>query len=276
MGEELDRLESGPPRPLRGVWLFPNRPAGELVEAVVRAEELGLDEVWLADEGVAREPMALLAAAASATNRITLATGVTTPLLRHPGALAASAATVDELSRGRFRLGLGIGGEKSLGPFSITTERPVGGLRDAIATIRAVLAAESGAGYRRPAHAFGPRPVPIWVGARGPQMVTMAAKNADGLFLSGCTPEQHVDIIGRVRGINPKLGIALYQSASDSRRDGTVTCWNEVAYHLAEEVERFRPTSFGINLVDLVEGGVSAVEAVEQAAAVLAEVASQS
>ncbi len=256
--------------------MFPNRPAPELVEAVVRAEELGLDEVWLADEGVAREPMALLAAAASATNRITLATGVTTPLLRHPGALAASAATVDELSGGRFRLGLGIGGDKSLGPFSITTERPVGELREAIAVARAVMAAESGAGYNRPAHAFGPRSVPIWVGARGPQMVKMAAKHTDGLFLSGCTPEQHVDIIGRAKGISPKLGIALYQSASDSRRDGTVAGWNEVGRHLAEEVERFRPTSFGINLVDLADGGVNAVAAVEKAASVLAEVTNRS
>ena len=37
----------------RGVWIFPNRSAAELVEAIVAAEEVGLDEVWLADEGVA-------------------------------------------------------------------------------------------------------------------------------------------------------------------------------------------------------------------------------
>ncbi|MGA1077342.1 MAG: LLM class flavin-dependent oxidoreductase, partial [Ilumatobacteraceae bacterium] len=72
----------------RGVWIFPNRPAGELVDAIVAAERAGLDEVWLADEGVAREPIPVLAAAAVRPSTIVLATGLTSPLLRHPGAIA--------------------------------------------------------------------------------------------------------------------------------------------------------------------------------------------
>jgi 5,10-methylenetetrahydromethanopterin reductase len=252
--------------------MFPGRNTIELVDAVVRAEELGLDEVWIADEGIARDPMVVLAAAAVATNRITLATGITSPLLRHAGPLAAAAASIDELSGGRFRLGLGIGGEKSLGPFGLSTSRPVGELKEAVATARAVLAAEPGPGYEPGEHAFGPRTVPIWIGARGPQMIAMAAANSDGIFLSGCTPEQHASIIGRARSINAGIGTALYQSASDVLAGPTVSTWGEVGSVLTDEARRFRPTSIGINLVDLIDGTTGAVEAVERAAAILADI----
>ena len=252
--------------------MFPNRPGPELVEAVVKAEELDLDEIWLADEGIARDPMVVLAAAARETSRITLATGVTSPLLRHPGSLAAAAATLDEISGGRFRLGLGIGGVKSLGPFGLVAERPVGALRDAIATVPAVLAVEKGHGYQPADHAFGPRSVEVWVGARGPKMIAMAADVADGVFLSGCSPEQHDEIIGRARLVNSEIGTALYQSASDLVNSPTVCSWAEVSNLLAGEWRRFRPTSIGINLVDLMSGDTDAGAAVERAADVLHQI----
>ncbi len=112
----------------------PGRRCGRLVEAVVAAEELGLDEVWIADEGVARDPVAVLAAAAMQTTTIKLIVGVTSPVLRHPGAIAASLATLDELSDGRAVLGLGVGGDMSLAPFGLAAERPVALFRDAIQT----------------------------------------------------------------------------------------------------------------------------------------------
>jgi alkanesulfonate monooxygenase SsuD/methylene tetrahydromethanopterin reductase-like flavin-dependent oxidoreductase (luciferase family) len=56
--------------PHTGVWMFPAAPAPQLVEAVVRAEQLGLDDVWIADGGIAQEPMAVLAFAARETSVI--------------------------------------------------------------------------------------------------------------------------------------------------------------------------------------------------------------
>ena len=58
-----------------GVWFFPDRPADELVRAIVHAESVALDEVWLGDEGPAREPFAVLAAAATRTADISLGVG---------------------------------------------------------------------------------------------------------------------------------------------------------------------------------------------------------
>ena len=182
----------------RGVWLFPGVAAGALVDAVVAAESAGLDEVWIADEGVAREPVPVLAAASRQTSRIRLGVGITSPLLRHPGAIAATMATLDELSDGRAVLGLGVGGGLSLDPFGLATTRPVGVVADAIRVARGVLGGRPVQGrlpYEPPAHAMAPRPVPVWVGARGPQLVGLAAREADGLFLSGCTPAELEAII---------------------------------------------------------------------------------
>ena len=260
---------SEPGFPRRGVWLYPGAPAPALADAVVAADELGLDEIWIADEGVAREPMTVLAAAASRTNRIDLAVGITSPLLRHPGALAATAATLDELSDGRAMLGLGVGGEDSLGPFELSTDRPVGVLREAIRLARAVFEGSRVAGYTAPPHAIPPRHVPIWVGARGPQLTRTAARSADGLFLSGCTPDQHQRIVGDVRAIDPLVPLALYQSASDRDRRPSVLAWAEVGEHLGAEAARLAPTSVGINLVDLIATGSDPVALVERAAAVL-------
>lgn len=256
-----------------GIWLFPAAPADRLVEAVVRAEEVGLDEVWLADEGVAREPFAVLAAAARETTRIGLAVGITSPLLRHPGALAATASTIDELSGGRFTLGLGVGGGMSLDPFGLVADRPVELLAGAIATARAVLDGRSddAVGYRRPDHAAPPRSVPIWVGARGPRLLELAAREADGVFVSGCSPDQH-DRVGRIlSAARERVGLALYQSAGDGVPGSSSSTWDDVGSVLRTEADRVGPTSVGINLVDLIDPTADPVAAVERAARVLVD-----
>lgn len=254
----------------RGVWIFPNRPAGELVEAVVAADELGLDEVWLADEGVAREPVPVLAAAAARTARILLATGITSPVLRHPGAIASSMATLDELSGGRAVCGLGAGGHLSLGPFGLAADRPVGRMREAVRLIRAVHAGRDTEGYEAPDHAMPPRSVPIWIGARGPQLVRLAAETADGLFLSGCSPDDMQRIISDARSID----VAVYQSATDRPSTVSEHGWDAVGDLLAAAVEEHRPASIGINLVGPAgDTGVDLVAQVARSAEVLAAVA---
>ncbi|NDH47268.1 MAG: LLM class flavin-dependent oxidoreductase [Acidimicrobiia bacterium] len=52
------------------VWIYPNVAASDIVAAICSLDAAGIDEVWVADEGVAREPFALLAAAATVTRRI--------------------------------------------------------------------------------------------------------------------------------------------------------------------------------------------------------------
>src|SRR5947209_5953815 len=90
----------------------------QLVEDVVRAERAGFDFSvasdhyfpWLDEQGHAPYVWSVLGAAAQATTRIPLMTYVTCPTFRyHPVVVAQKAATLQLLSEGRFRLGLGSG-----------------------------------------------------------------------------------------------------------------------------------------------------------------------
>jgi len=255
-------------RPRRGVWMFPGLPADELVDAVASAEQLGLDEVWIADEGVARDPLAVLAAAAARTSTIRLAIGITSPLLRHPGAIAASIATVNELSGGRATLGLGVGGDAALGPFGIVADRPVAILRDAITTVRAVHGGERTQHYSPPDHAMPPRAIPIWVGARGPQLVRLAAVHADGLFISGCTPEQHDEIAAGAATVG-EVDLAIYQTAVDSPSTASELDWDVAHAELENAVTQLAPVSIGLNLVQFADPTGEPARVLERAAAVL-------
>jgi hypothetical protein len=246
-----------------------------LVEAVRAAEDCGLDEVWIADEGVAREPFTILAAAAVHTTRVTLGVGITSPLLRHPGALAATAATLNELSHGRAVLGLGIGGTESLDPFGISSSRPIAEMSSAISICRGVLGRQAVVGYDPPAHAMPAQQVPIWLGARGPQMIRLAAQRCDGVFISGCTKAQVDSIVaGSQTHVDPSrsspYGLALYHSASEVLSGDTISTWEQSGADLAQLAGEHHLTSLGLNLVDLsLPSGPDAPALVERAATVL-------
>lgn len=84
----------------------------DVVGLARRAEALGFSGVWVGDSVLAKprlDPLSTLAAVASATDAVTLGTAVYLPTLRHPVHVAHETATVDQLSGGRLRLGIGVG-----------------------------------------------------------------------------------------------------------------------------------------------------------------------
>lgn len=168
-----------------GVWFFPAAPSATIVDALVAAEQLGLDEVWLGDEGPARDPFALLAAAAQSTHRIRLGVAVTNPYLRHPATTAATAITIHELSGGRMVLGLGPGGDLALAPAQIQRARPLAATRDALRIIRAVCRGYPTEGYTPMSHALRAPDLPVFIGARGERFNRFASAEADGAFFGG-------------------------------------------------------------------------------------------
>ncbi len=203
------------PVPKTGVWFFPDRPTGELVEAIVHAERRGLDEVWLGDEGPAREPFTVLAMAAARTERIRLGLGITNPYVRHPGIAVASAATMAELAGPRIVLGVGAGGAMSLAPFELTVDRPVSPVRSFQADARASRDGTQVEGYVPSDLAVAPvaPPVPVYVGARGPHLNRLASELADGVFVAGMPPFRFAEVIGWARSARP-VEVALYPSAA--------------------------------------------------------------
>ena len=89
-----------------------NRPeAAPLLALAERAEALGYDSIWVGDSILARprhEPLTLLSAVAARTRKAELGTAVLLPALRNPVVLAHGVATLDQISEGRFILGVGI------------------------------------------------------------------------------------------------------------------------------------------------------------------------
>lgn len=240
--------------PRIGIWMFPDAPAQDLVDAVIRADRAGVDECWIADEAVSREPMVVFGAAAPRTTHVKMGVGITSPVIRHPGAMASSIATLDELSGGRAILGFGVGGSLSLGPFGLRAERPVALVRDAIRTARAVIERRSSDLYDTPAHAAPARSVPIFVASRGEQINKLASREADGVFLSSWVLDSLGIAVEWARSVRP-IHVAMYPSIRfrpDAPNDPTSLSGDPaaVAAGLVDLVERHRPESIGLALVD--------------------------
>jgi probable F420-dependent oxidoreductase len=85
--------------------------AAPLLALAEKAEGLGFDSIWVGDSLLARprhDPLTLLAAVAVRTTRAELGTAVLLPALRNPVVLAQQIATLDQISQGRYILGVGI------------------------------------------------------------------------------------------------------------------------------------------------------------------------
>jgi alkanesulfonate monooxygenase SsuD/methylene tetrahydromethanopterin reductase-like flavin-dependent oxidoreductase (luciferase family) len=85
------------------------------VQAAVAAERAGFDDVWLAEHhfmsyGICPSAVTLAAYVLGATRRVGVGTAVSVLSTWHPVALAEQAALLDQVSAGRFRLGVGRGG----------------------------------------------------------------------------------------------------------------------------------------------------------------------
>jgi 5,10-methylenetetrahydromethanopterin reductase len=194
------------------VWFFPDAPSAVIVSTIEAAEALGLDEVWLGDEGPARDPFGLLAAGAARTRRIRLGVGVTNPYLRHPAATAAAALTIHELSGGRMILGIGPGGDLALGPVHIPRIKPLSATRDAIRLIRAVSRGEATDGFTPPRHGLVGHDLPLFIGARGEAFNRLASEVADGVFLGGIPRSRLQATVDWARWKRP-IAISAYPSA---------------------------------------------------------------
>ncbi|EAR25655.1 hypothetical protein A20C1_05291 [marine actinobacterium PHSC20C1] len=198
-----------------GIVILPQQPWAEAKHQWIRAEELGFDHAWtydhlswrsLADE-TWHATVPTLTAAASVTSRIGLGTFVASPNFRHPVTFAKELATLDDVSEGRFLLGVGSGGtgfdstvlgQPELSPRERHTrfeefvrgldqllrfETPgSGGISFSGDWFSAVNARMVGAPARSPR-------LPFVVAAEGPRGLRLAAELADGWLTLGRTAD---------------------------------------------------------------------------------------
>ena len=113
-----------------------------MIEFVRAADACGYDSFWM-PEAWERDAFATLAELASQTERIQLATGIINVFSRSPALIAMSAATIDDLSGGRFRLGLGTSGARVIEDFhGIRYDKPLTRLKETVQIIRKLLAGD--------------------------------------------------------------------------------------------------------------------------------------
>jgi F420-dependent oxidoreductase-like protein len=166
------------------------------------AERCGYESVWVG-EFHGTDPFPLLAWVGSQTSRIGLGCGVAQIAGRTAVTMTAGAVTLDCLSGGRFRLGLGVSGPRVVeGWHGRPYERPLSYLRDYVAVVRMALSGEpiryageqitlplasSPAAAPLPFPA-PPSPMPVYVAALGRGAVALAGELADGWIAIHCPP----------------------------------------------------------------------------------------
>src|SRR5438477_2729554 len=113
------------------------RTLDESVSRAQEAERLGYESVWATQLPDARDAALVLAAYAAATQWVRLGTGVLPIYTRHPTAMAQMAATLDELSSGRFILGIGVSHKVTVeSMWGMKLERPVDAMREYLSIVQ--------------------------------------------------------------------------------------------------------------------------------------------
>src|SRR5438105_2534094 len=170
--------------PYEGSLAFP-----EAVELAQRAEALGFDSVWM-PEAYGTDAISILGALAARTERIRLGTGIVNVFSRSPALIAQTAASLDSISGGRFKLGLGTSGHQVIsGWHGVPFERGIRRLRETIEIVRMVLRRERVSfegevfkldmGLRLITHPLRDS-IPIYLATLTPAGIALAGEVADG------------------------------------------------------------------------------------------------
>ena len=168
-----------------------------LTGLAVAAEEAGIDQLWVSNDLMLRSAPALLGALFERTTTLHLGIGIMNPYSVHAAEIAMVAATLQEQSGGRFLLGLAAGSGEFLSWIGIDQPKPLTGTREALRSIRALLAGDrpldvpgAGEGWTRDAYLrLKPIHVPIYIGAMSPKMLALAGAEADGVLALLFPPE---------------------------------------------------------------------------------------
>ncbi len=181
-----------------GMGYWSSGPPAGAAEQIAAAEDLGYDSIWTA-EAYGSDALTPLAWWGAATERIGLGTSICQISARTPAAMAMAAMTMDHLSGGRFRLGLGASGPQVVeGWYGMPYPKPLARTREYVEIIRQIVARDvpveyygehyhlpykGGSDLGKPLKStVHPRrtDIPIYLGAEGPKNVAMTAEIADG------------------------------------------------------------------------------------------------
>jgi 5,10-methylenetetrahydromethanopterin reductase len=157
------------------------------------SDALGARSVWVGEDiALGQETFVLTAATLLQSKKVRVGTGIIPVTVHNISTLARAGVTLSEVGAGRFAYGLGIGGIQDLEKHDIKIERPVTELRKSVKALRRLWAGEnidvSSENISLHGYSLGQEQqlnIPIFLGVRGPQMLKLTGKIADGVILSG-------------------------------------------------------------------------------------------
>ena len=211
------------------------------------ADEAGLEAIWVS-EAWGQDVVSVLAVLADRTERIGIGSGLMQIPARRPTAAAMAAVTLDVISEGRMRLGLGVSGPQvSEGWYGVPFQHSLGRIREYTEIVRMAWArepvvhqgrefqipTEEGMGLGKPLKLMA-KPVqerlPIYLGAIGPKSVELCGEIADGWIPAFFDPDDGAGLnealnrglerAGRDRGeidVAPTVPIAVDEDLDEAR-----------------------------------------------------------
>ena len=222
------------------------------IQLVLEAERLGYYSVWTA-EAYGSDAVTPLAWIGAQTERINIGTAIMQMPARTPGATAMTAMTLDQLSGGRFLLGLGLSGPQVVeGWHGIPYDKPLLRTREYVQILRKIFAREEPLEYQGTHYSIpfegegslglgkplksilhGRAEIPIYLAAIGPKNVSLAAEIADGWLPIFFAPQHYKETFEE--HVNAGL---KRRSDGKSRRDFDIAPTVPVA--IGEDVEACR------------------------------------
>lgn len=182
-------------------------PSAGVVELSPLMEQAGFGAFWKG-EANNTDPLVLLSAMAARTSRMLLGTAVYHIFGRSAVTMGIQAATLQDMSGGRFLLGLGVANKTIAGWHGDTFDRPLRRIREYIEIVRKVAAGErveykgeiydSGSRFQlswKPEHPS----FPIYVAGLGPNMTRLSGEISDGVLINMAPPAKIREIAARVR-----------------------------------------------------------------------------
>ena len=182
-------------------------PVKGFVEVGQRAEAAGYDRLWAAEAGN-NDAFGLLTAVALGTSTVGLATGVVPIYTRTPSLMAQCTATLQDVSDGRFTLGVGVSSRTIVERWNgVPYDKPLGRIKEYVEVVRRLLAWEKldhdGTyydvhGYMLLMNTPSP-PSPIILGALNEQMLKAGGEVADGVCLNWIGAHAVADALAHVK-----------------------------------------------------------------------------
>jgi 5,10-methylenetetrahydromethanopterin reductase len=213
-----------------GIEFVPQNPFWKTTYYAIQAEKTGFDSLWITDHYNNRNVYVSLTTIAIYTERIKLGPGVTNPYLIHPVITAQAVSSLNEIAPGRVVCGIGVGDKTTLDTLKIEQKVPIATIKEAVQIIREMTSGKTVKIDGKVFSVKGARfffqvqdPIPIFIGAQGPKMLSLAAQIGDGVLINASHPSDIKNALNFIKkGVEKaskrleELKIAAYTSFSIS------------------------------------------------------------